>query len=122
MANGKILIVEDDFSSQAFYSAVLGKLFDLASSPTVDDAKQLMVATQVDLVIVDISLPGDEDGISLMKYIRAEYGSTIPIIAITAHAFPKNKVEALEAGASEFYTKPVMGRDLLKIVESYLGE
>jgi len=116
----KILIVEDDKTSQVYYSAILGDLYDLTLVPTAEMASEALQQDKFKLAIIDISLPGGEDGISLIKYIRKEYTDELPLIVITAHAFPEVKKEALEAGVVEFFTKPIMSGDLLEVVGKYL--
>ncbi|NQV30085.1 MAG: response regulator [Candidatus Marinimicrobia bacterium] len=116
----KLLIVEDDISSQQYYSVVLRELFDLSIASTVEQAKQALADEKFELALVDISLPGDEDGIDLIKFIRSEYTNSLPALAISAHAFPRNREEALAAGAVDFFTKPIMSAVLMEIIQKYI--
>ena len=112
----KLLIVEDDISSQQYYSVILSDLYDLTLVATVEKARQALREAEYSLAIIDISLPGDEDGIDLIKFLVNEHPQKLPAIAITAHAFPHNREEALEAGVVEFFTKPIMSGMLLDAV------
>lgn len=116
----KLLIVEDDISSQQYYDIILSDLYDLTMAATVERAKQALSETEFTLAIVDISLPGAEDGIDLIKFLVSKYGQKLPAIAITAHAFPQNREETLTAGAVEYFTKPVMSGILLDAVQKYI--
>ncbi len=118
----KILIVEDDMQSQQYYSFVFKDRYDPYIVSTVSAAKKALRETNFNLAIIDISLPGNEDGFSLLKYIHEQLAHKIPAIAITAHAFPQNRTDALAAGADEFFTKPILGSVLLKVVQRYVED
>ena len=115
-----LLVVEDDISSQQYYDIILSDLYELTIVSTVDKAKQALSESEFRLALVDISLPSDENGIDLIKFIAREYGQMLPAIAITAHAFPQNRIEGIEAGAVEFFTKPVLSGILIDAVQKYL--
>ena len=116
----KLLIVEDDISSQQYYDIILSDLYDLTIVATVVAAKQAIQKTKFSISIIDISLPGDENGIDLIKFLVSEYGKKLPAIAISAHAFPQNRIETIEAGAVEFFTKPIMSGTLLDALQKYI--
>ena len=116
----KLLIVEDDLSSQQYYTIILSDLYDLTIVANVENAKQVIQETEFSLAIIDISLPGDEDGIDLIKFLVNEHTQKLPSIAITAHAFPHHREAALAAGAVDFFTKPIMSGILLDAVQKYI--
>jgi len=118
----KILIVEDDMQSQQYYSFVFEDRYDKYIVSTVCEAKKALQKTDFNLAIIDISLPGNEDGISLLKFIHDQLPHKIPAIAITAHALPQNRADALAAGADEFFTKPILGGALLKVEQKYVKD
>ncbi|MBC8191302.1 MAG: response regulator [Candidatus Marinimicrobia bacterium] len=118
----KLLVVEDDISSQQYYTVILSDLYDLTMVSTVERAKQALSETKFRLAIVDISLPGDENGIDLIKFLTLEHGQTLPAIAISAHAFPQNRQDTFAAGAVEFYTKPILGGILIEIIKKYIQD
>lgn len=71
---------------------------------------------------MDISLPGDENGLELTRRIReSESLRDLPIIAVTAHAFPRDRENSLAAGCNEYISKPFERRFLLATVERYLN-
>ncbi len=116
----KLLIVEDDLSSQQYYTVILKNLYELTLVGTVEAAKQALRKTDFSLVLVDISLPGEQDGLDLIRFLVSEHPKQLTSIAISAHAFPTNRQEALDAGATEYFTKPIMSGELLDVIQKYL--
>jgi len=116
----KILIAEDDLSSQQYYSIILEDLYDLTIVSTVIDATELLKKNDYQIAIIDISLPGEGNGIDLIQYVKARKKEYPICIALTAHAFPHTRISALEAGAAEFFTKPIMSEALIASIEGHL--
>ncbi|MFZ2287358.1 MAG: response regulator [Bacteroidales bacterium] len=108
-----ILIVEDDPHSQLYFTKLLSGLYDTAVAASAREAWDLLHDRDFDLVLMDISLKGDEDGLSLTRRLRSEESfSKLPIVAVTAYAFPDDKRRALEAGCTDYLPKPVSSNDL----------
>jgi len=108
-----ILIVEDDPHSQLYFTKLLSGLYDTAVAASAREAWDLLHGRVFDLVLMDISLKGDEDGLSLTRRLRSEESfSKLPIVAVTAYAFPDDKRRALEAGCTDYLPKPVSSNDL----------
>ncbi len=119
--NRKILIVEDDISSQQYYSFIFTDMYEIRMVSTITEAKKALEEETFGVALIDFSLPGGENGLDLIKYLHKEYPEGNPVaIALTAHVFPQNQVEAMEAGATEFLTKPIMSRELLDIIAKYI--
>ncbi|MEA1676812.1 response regulator [Nitrospirillum sp. BR 11163] len=78
---------------------------------------QALAGGMVDLVILDIMLPG-EDGFSLCRSLRAT--SRVPVIMLTAMADHTDRVVGLEIGADDYLTKPFDARELLARVKAVL--
>jgi CheY-like chemotaxis protein len=108
-----ILIVEDDPHSQLYFTKLLSGIYDTAVADSAADAWDLLHGRDFDLVLMDISLKGDEDGLSLTRRLRSEerYAS-LPIVAVTAYAFPDDRKRAMEAGCTDYLPKPVSSNDL----------
>jgi PAS domain S-box-containing protein len=116
-----VLFVEDDEETQEYMASLLARDYNLRIASTAEAAWGIIEGANIDLVLMDLSLQGDEDGISLTKRIRRDdrYGA-IPIIAVTAHAFPKDRIQSLEAGCNAYFSKPFQIEELKKSMESFL--
>lgn len=116
-----VLFVEDDEETQEYMSSLLAREYNLRIASTAEAAWSIIEQTAIDLVLMDLSLQGEEDGISLTKRIRRDgrFGGT-PIIAVTAHAFPKDRIQSLEAGCNAYFSKPFQIEELKKSMESFL--
>ncbi|MGH7860388.1 MAG: response regulator [Candidatus Binatia bacterium] len=119
-----VLIVEDDRDTQIYMAALLGRRYRLLLASSGSEARQQLTANrgQISLILMDLSLKGGEDGISLTRFVRTEEAlQRIPIIATTAHAYPKDEQAALGAGCDAYLAKPYEGRKLLACMETLLG-
>ena len=115
----KILIVEDDISSQQYYTFIFRDKYEIKIVSTITEAKRTLEEDDYEIALIDFSLPGGENGLDLIKYLTQEYPGKPVAIALTAHVFPQHKEEALEAGAAEFLTKPIMSKVLLDVIAKY---
>ena len=107
----QILVVEDDAPIRNLITTTL-KLNEYQSITAMNGAEALMEITSYnpDIVLLDLGLP-DMDGIEIIKKIRA--WSNLPIIVISARSDDRDKVEALDAGADDYLTKPFSVEELL---------
>jgi two-component system, OmpR family, response regulator len=88
-------------------------------SPAADAAvaRKLMATSAIDLVILDVMMPG-ESGLALCRYIRE--CRDIPIILLTAMAESMDRIVGLEIGADDYVTKPFDPRELLARIRNVL--
>ncbi|MGB8359250.1 MAG: response regulator [Bacteroidales bacterium] len=114
-----VLIVEDDPHSQLYFRKLLSGTYDTSVAASAREAWDLLHKETFNLVLMDISLKGDEDGLSLTRRLRNEEAFVnLPIVAVTAYAFPDDRRRALEAGCTDYLSKPVSSNDLnFKIAE-----
>ena len=82
-----------------------------------DDARRLVEREQLDLVVLDVMLPGT-DGLELCRWIRAR--SELPVIMLTARGEEADRIVGLELGADDYVTKPFSPRELAARVRSVL--
>lgn len=117
----KILIVEDDISSQQYYAFIFKDKYEIKMVSTIMEARQALKKDKFSIALIDFSLPGGESGLDFIKYLKDEYPEDRPVaIALTAHVFPQNQTEAMEAGAVEFLTKPILSKVLFEVIAKYL--
>ncbi len=119
----KILIVEDDANTQILYKALFNQKYDYYMCDNVSSAKKYLQENGiVKLILLDLSLKGDDDGLALANYIRSsgKWGE-ITILAVTAHAFAFDKERCLEAGCDEILIKPIRGNTLVNHINRILG-
>lgn len=114
----RLLLVEDDESLALGIEFTLkDEGFDVLRAATVEDAKNLLLQNQFDLIILDVNLP-DGSGYELCKYIRTK--SDVPIIFLTALDEEVNVVLGLEIGGDDYITKPFRVRELLSRIKALI--
>ncbi|MGH7917861.1 MAG: response regulator, partial [Candidatus Binataceae bacterium] len=115
----RVLLVEDDAETQSFMNAVLGGLYDMIAAASANAARQALAnaAARPDLILMDLALEGGEDGLKLVRALRADsrWQST-PIVALTAYAAPEDRVRALGAGCDAHLAKPVARQVLIATI------
>jgi len=113
-----ILVIEDEPEIRHFLRAALGvEGYRIAESATGRRGVIDAGAHKPDLAIVDLGLP-DIDGIDVIRRIRE--WSTLPILVLSARAQERSKIEALDAGADDYITKPFGVGELLARVRAAL--
>jgi PAS domain S-box-containing protein len=120
----KLLLVDDSLINQTVLSYMLtnaGHQVDLADcgSAGIEAAK----SKHYDLILMDVSMP-DMSGMDATKIIRQLGGAatSVPIIAITAHALAGYQDLCLAVGMNGYATKPISQKDLLTIVSTWCGK
>ncbi len=109
-----LLLVEDDLPTQDFMKMALGKNFLIYTAVSADEVRTTLADSAIEIILMDLSIKGDEDGIQLTRALRAsELWQQIPIIALTAHAYDRDRENALTAGCNAYFSKPFNRRDLL---------
>ncbi len=106
----RILIVDDEKSIRRFLTVELNaegyRVFEAADG---NSALEASMSAHPDVIILDLGLP-DIDGIDVMKKIRER--NQIPIIIVSVRGQEKEKIEALDAGADDYLTKPFSAEEL----------
>lgn len=119
----RVLLVEDNEMNRDMLSRRLRKV-GYEVEMAFDGAQGVAMARQGgwDIILMDMSLP-EIDGWQATREIRATPGlETVPIIALTAHAMAGDRDKAMEAGCSDYDTKPVELPRLLAKMTALLGE
>ncbi|HET55226.1 MAG TPA: response regulator [Ignavibacteria bacterium] len=111
----RLLVVEDDYENQKFLEIFLRRKFDVEICDSADTFYALFEKNKYDIILMDISLRGKKDGLQITKELREnDQYKNLPIVALSAHAFQKDKENAYQAGVDAFLTKPVQNEVLLE--------
>ena len=111
MNNILILVVEDDAPVRNLIGTTLKTHgYDYMTASNGESAVMQASSHNPDIVLLDLGLP-DIDGVDVIKKIRT--WSEMPIIVISARAEDKDKIDALDAGADDYLTKPFSVEELL---------
>jgi DNA-binding NtrC family response regulator len=105
MQRERILIVDDDRLLQNSLTAILGERHQPLVAGSGEDALGLLEREPVDLVLLDVRLPG-MDGIATLEGIRARHPE-LPVIMMTAYEDTATVIAALRAGAHDYLVKPL---------------
>jgi DNA-binding response OmpR family regulator len=83
-----------------------------------DEARVLIEREAPSLVLLDVMLPGETDGLALCRWIRST--SELPVILLTARGDEADRIVGLELGADDYVTKPFSPRELATRVKTVL--
>ncbi|MDQ7817826.1 MAG: response regulator [Melioribacteraceae bacterium] len=110
----KLLITEDDFENQKFLELFLKRYFEVDVCDSSDTFYNFIESKSYDIILMDISIRGKKNGLELTSELKSnpDY-SSIPIVCYTAHAFNRDRVNALNAGCDAYLSKPSDIRTLL---------
>jgi CheY-like chemotaxis protein/two-component sensor histidine kinase len=122
---GKTVLVVDDDVRNIFSLTKALERMDMNIIPAIDgkDAIQkLQEHSNINIVLLDMMMP-EMDGYETAKRIRAEYKwKDLPVIAVTAKAMLGDREKCIQAGASDYITKPVDIDQLLSLLRVWLYE
>lgn len=107
---GRILIVDDEANVHYSFKRVLGQDMEVLSARSCDEALDKVKTESLDLVIMDVRMPG-RNGIDALTRIK-ELDADLPVIIMTAYGTMQTAVEAMKFGAFEYIPKPF---DILKM-------
>ncbi|WP_033073449.1 response regulator [Sphingopyxis sp. MWB1] len=114
----RILLIDDEPSIREPLSEYLeGQGFSVMAAASAAEARAVLQAKGIDLVVSDIMMPG-EDGLSLTRHLRET--SEIPVILLTARAEDTERIIGLEIGADDYVVKPFNPRELVARIRTVL--
>jgi CheY-like chemotaxis protein len=123
MLRGRKMLVVDDDARNIFALTTLleGQEVDVISATNGRQAIELVKTTpDLSMVLMDIMMP-EMDGYQTMREIRSNpQFHTLPILALTAKAMKGDREKCLEAGASDYISKPVNTEQLLSLMRVWL--
>ena len=116
----KILVAEDNDSNFILMTYILRKYYSYDRAKNGQEAVDLVANGGYDMVLMDIKMPV-MDGLEATKVIKEKHPD-LPIIALTANAFDSDRQLAVQAGCSDFLSKPVSSELCIKTIRKFLGE
>lgn len=118
----RVLVVEDNDMNMQLVEYLLEEGgYQIVKAASGEEALSIARGGDpVDLILMDIHLPGI-DGLSVVREMKADARtSTIPILALTAHAMRGDKDRFLEAGCDGYISKPIDVKTFLSSIRQYL--
>jgi signal transduction histidine kinase/CheY-like chemotaxis protein len=124
LASIRLLVAEDVAGNVEVIKRYLAPYdVEIKHARNGEEAVRLFGEQRFDIVLMDIKMPGI-DGVTAMyrinEMIRSGAGRAVPIIAVTAHAFPEQVLSYLKKGFSGVLTKPFTKGDLIKTISDFL--
>lgn len=121
MDNPKILYVEDHLESALLVRTLLKGKCEVFFTETYEETFEFLQNNNVDLILLDINLPGKKDGVDVIKDLRKmDKYKNIPIIALTAYALAGDRERLLEAGFDEYISKPMTKKELFEKLKLFI--
>ncbi|HEU4860159.1 MAG TPA: response regulator, partial [Chitinophagaceae bacterium] len=122
LANKKVLVVDDDVRNLFALTTAFERY--AIHTITAESGQEAMTIldenSDIDIVLMDIMMP-EMDGYETTQKIRREHkNKTLPIIAVTAKAMKGDREKCIEAGASDYITKPVKVDQLLSLMRVWM--
>jgi CheY-like chemotaxis protein len=122
MERRTILIIDDDNRNIFALKAVLkAKGFQCLTATSGAEGLRIMESeTSVGVVLLDMMMP-EMDGYETMMHIRQGVRKELPVIAVTAQAMVGDREKCIEAGATEYVSKPIDVDRLMALIKQYLS-
>ena len=122
MNSAKILVVEDSPLNMELVTDILEVHgYEVLQAREALTGIDIAVRNHPDLILMDVQLPG-MDGLAAIKVLKGNTGtSTIPVVALTAHAMVGDREKAEAAGCNGYIVKPIDTRQFPKEIASFLN-
>lgn len=125
MSKFKVLYIEDNDDNFRLVERILSRLdFVIDRAKTAAAGITMAQTHSYDLILTDILLPDNtilEAHNRLLQPLRQQIGPSIPLVALTAHAFPFDKDFLLESGCNYFMAKPINVTEFQNLIMSLLN-
>ena len=115
-----LLVAEDTDSNFLLVSLMFRKEFDIVRAVNGEEAVRICREMNPAAILMDIKMPV-MDGFEAMRRIRA-FDPAVPIVAVTAFAYDRDRQKALAAGANEYVAKPLSGEHIRRVLGTLLAE
>lgn len=117
----RLLLVDDDPSEILAMRRILAQYPDQRFATTGEEALRLASEATPDLILLDVEMPG-MSGLDVCEALKADpVLARVPVIFVTSHDAPALELTALQHGAADFITKPLVAAQLTARVRAHLG-
>lgn len=122
LSGKKVLVADDDMRNVfALVGLLENQQVEVLTASNGREAVELLDKEPVDLVLMDIMMP-EMDGYEAIRYLRAKPSfDNLPIIALTAKAMAEDRELCIQAGASDYMSKPIDTQKLLSLLRIWLS-
>lgn len=116
-----LLVIEDNPDSLCLFCQILEDAgFSVLTANTAEEGLAQLPGRQVDLILLDLSLPG-MNGLEATRQLRGDPSlCSIPVLLLTAHAYAADEQAAYQAGCDGYLTKPINESLLLETIAQLL--
>jgi len=116
------MVVDDDADTQTYMATVLARSYGVVTAASGPEMWARLEDGGINLILMDLTLAGGEDGIELTRQLRANpRWSSLPVVALTAHASDDVRDRALRAGCDDYVCKPIDRRRLFALIDSLIS-
>ncbi len=103
-----LVAVEDAADTLQLYKAMLEEEYDVTGCQSCNEALDVLSRKHPDVILMDIGMP-DMNGFECLRRIRANPAfAKVPVIAVTAFAYPADETKCRDAGFTEYLRKPIV--------------
>lgn len=115
-----ILVAEDDSSNYMYFNAVLHSKYNLLWAKNGQEAVDMALANDVDIVFMDFKMPL-MNGVDATAMIKQQKPN-LTVVMQTAYALEEHRQRAMYVGVDEFITKPVSYNTLVELLDRMLSK
>ena len=120
MSRTSVLVVDDCETSLVFQEFALQGLCRVLKARDGREALRLVESERVDLVLLDLGLPGI-DGLEVLRRMRArDPAGDTPVVVVSTRGALETRELARQSGCSDYLAKPVSSGELVRVVRRYL--
>lgn len=118
----KILIVDDHVDIRKLIRIIIGKSFEVLEAGDGATALQIVRKHRPDLVVLDIMMPGELDGLKVLEAIRVDADlAGVKVILLTGRAQAADREAGMSRGAAAYVTKPFSPVQLVNIIKDLVN-
>jgi DNA-binding response OmpR family regulator len=118
----KVLLVDDHPDIRRLVRITLGKSFEVLEAEDGTTALEIVRRQKPDLVVLDVMMPGEMDGLQVLDAIKADAGlANIRVIMVTARGQAQDYVYGMQRGADAYFIKPFSPLQLVASIKEILA-